>query len=122
LWSSPNDKVATVLPRLYDARVSFYGREVSDDEVIADKMSSINRWPQRLYKLRAGSLAVECNETIRACKASGIVDWVVRNPARNAQGDGSSSFDYTVTMRDKLIRITAKGGSVISRAPISAVR
>lgn len=122
VWSGPNDKVAAILPRLYGAHVLFYGRNLSDDEVLADKMKSINRWPQRLYKMREGSLAVECNEAVGACKASGIVDWVVRSPARNAQGGGASSFEYTFEMRDGPLRITAEGGSVISRLPTTVIR
>lgn len=122
VWSGPNDKVAAILPRLYGAHVLFYGRNLSDDEVLADKMKSINRWPQRLYKMREGSLVVECNEAVGACKASGIVDWVVRSPARNAQGGGASSFEYTFEMRDGPLRITAEGGSVISRLPTTVIR
>ncbi|OSI23728.1 hypothetical protein BST65_20680 [Bradyrhizobium canariense] len=122
VWSGPNDKVAAILPHLYGARVLFYGRDLSDGEVVADKMKSINRWPQRLYKMREGSLAVECSEAIGASKASGIVDWMVRSPARNAQGGGSSSFDYTFEMRDGPLRITAEGGSVISRLPSTSIR
>ncbi|MCK1758887.1 hypothetical protein IVA78_27865 [Bradyrhizobium sp. 137] len=122
VWSGPNDKVAAVLPRLYGAHVLFYGRDLSDNEVVADKMKSINRWPQRLYKMREGSLTVECNEAVGSCKASGIVDWMVRSPARNAQGSGSSSFEYTFEMRDGPLRITAEGGSVISRLPTTAIR
>lgn len=98
------------------------GRNLSDDEVLADKMKSINRWPQRLYKMRERSLAVECNEAVGACKASGIVDWVVRSPARNAQGGGASSFEYTFEARDGLLRITAEGGSVVSRLPTTVIR
>ncbi|MCK1597141.1 hypothetical protein [Bradyrhizobium sp. 164] len=122
VWSGPNDKVAAVLPRLYSVHVLFYGRDLSDNEVVADKMKSINRWPQRLYKMREGSLTVECNEAVGSCKASGIVDWMVRSPARNAQGSGSSSFEYTFEMRDGPLRITAEGGSVISRLPTTAIR
>lgn len=122
LWSGPNEKVVAALPKLYGSRVLFYGREVSDSEVLADKATSIDRWPQRLYKLRQGSLTVECDASIGACKAAGIVDWVVRSPARNVQGGGSSTFEYAIAMRNGPLRIVGEGGSVISKVPNSALR
>ncbi|WP_370157751.1 hypothetical protein [Bradyrhizobium yuanmingense] len=122
LWSSPNEKVTSILPRLYGSRVLFYGREVSDNEVLTDKINSMNRWPQRLYKVRQGSLTMQCDASIGGCKASGIVDWVVRSPARNVQGGGSSTFEYMIAMRDGPLRIVAESGNVISKLPTSTLR
>lgn len=80
---------------IYADSISYYGKQKSIAEVLADKRDYFMRWPERAYRIRDGSLMVTC--TNGACMVSGIYDWVVRSIPRNKQAQGAARFSYTIS-------------------------
>jgi S1-C subfamily serine protease len=80
----------------YADSVSYYGKQKTLSEILADKRDYFMRWPERAYHIRENTLMVACaNE---ACMVSGIYDWAVRSIPRNKQAQGAAQFSYTISL------------------------
>ena len=113
-WSDPNSANALqLLNSVYAPQVSYYGATRTKQEVMQDKFSE--RWPQRHYRVRDGSLNAHCDATISACSVSGIVDWEVGSTNRNTKSGGSASFIYGLTFVGQSALIVQEGGGVLDR-------
>ncbi|WP_404925139.1 S1C family serine protease [Mesorhizobium sp. ORM16] len=97
---------------IYADSISYYGKQKSIAEVLADKRDYFMRWPERNYRIRDGSLMVTC--TNGACMVSGIYDWVVRSIPRNKQAQGSARFSYTISLGANP-KIISEAGNVVKR-------
>jgi hypothetical protein len=80
----------------YADSVSYYGKQKTLSEILADKRDYFMRWPERAYHIRDNSLMVTCADG--ACMVSGIYDWVVRSVPRNKQAQGAAQFSYTISL------------------------
>ncbi len=108
-WSQPNDFVSRRFGDLYSERVTYYNMVKSRDEVVADKLGFLNRWPERSYQLRSGSLSVRCDRLPWSqCRIEGIVDWRVKSQERRSESSGSASFFYVVGLEGTSFKILAE--------------
>jgi hypothetical protein len=85
-----------------------------------EKHAFAERWPERSYKLRSGSVAVDCDSAHLVCIVTGLVDWTCTNPARRASASGTASFVLKLSiLADGRIVITDENGKAIhdGRAP-----
>jgi hypothetical protein len=115
-WSDPNSAYALqLLNSVYAPQVSYYGATRTKQEVLQDKFKFSERWPQRHYRVRDGSLNAHCDAAISACRVSGIVDWEVGSTNRNTKSGGSASFIYGLTFVGQSALIVEEGGSVLDR-------
>jgi hypothetical protein len=121
-WSDPNSAYALqLLNSVYAAQVSYYGATRTKQEVLQDKSKFSERWPQRHYRVRDGSLNTHCDAAISACNVSGIVDWEVGSTNRNTKSSGSASFIYGLTFVGQSALIVQEGGSVLDRTETGAL-
>ena len=72
---------------LYAQNVMYYGRYRSIDDIIAEKTTYINRWPERTYRLRDQSFSEQCSDN-NTCVMGGIIDWTAANPAAGRRASG----------------------------------
>jgi len=114
-WSQPNSYVSRYLSGLYGEQVSYYGQTKSRQAVLADKLRFIERWPERSYKLRPGSISVQCILSSFTCNVAGVVDWQASNQKRAASSSGISAFSYTFIVREG-ITIVSETSTVTTRS------
>jgi hypothetical protein len=115
-WSGPNSAYALQLfNTVYAPQVSYYGAIRTKQEVLQDKLQFSERWPQRRYRVRDGSLNARCDAAISTCSVSGIVDWEVGSTNRNAKSSGSAGFIYGLKFVGQSVLIVQEGGSVLDR-------
>jgi len=114
-WSSD---AATAMARIrqdYAERVVFYGNDWTREDVLRDKRSFVQRWPQRDYRLEAGSLASSCDAAGRRCEASYVLRWEARSPERNARSRGRSVVELTLERREGGLVILRESGRTLER-------
>ena len=114
-WSDGNQQAIKTLQSAYGPQVSYYGKQLSRQEVLADKQKFIERWQQRKYEIRAQSVAASC-DTSRVCTVTGTVDYyVTRDPTATVHSQGSAQFEYRVLWTNQGPSIVHETSKVISR-------
>jgi hypothetical protein len=96
----------------YADTVSYYGKQKTLGEILADKRDYFMRWPERAYHIRENTLMVTCANG--ACMVSGIYDWVVRSILRNKQAQGAAQFSYTISLGPNP-KVISEAGHVLKR-------
>lgn len=113
-WSSPNPIALNWVKQVYTApKVSYYGRDLTGSQVVADKRSFVGKWAVRSYTYRPDSLKVACKKRAKTCTVSGIMDFFAYDPSRDRPSTGVASFTYTLDLARGAV--IAEGGDVISR-------
>ena len=80
----------------YADQVNYYGKAYSREQVMAELRNFTNRWPLREYKIRQGSLVINCDEQSLTCSAAGLLDFDSRSPTRNQRSWGVATFQYVL--------------------------
>jgi len=115
-WSAPNLQALKALEGLYQDEVMYYGKVASQLAVLNDKRRFVERWPQRSYRLRPGTLAAQCNEVFQKCTVTGAMDWDAVNDAKRSSG--VANFSYVVLMATSGVPKIAEENSKIVQGPI----
>lgn len=77
------------MQKAYRDQVMFYGKLVSQDTVMKDKLTFAQRWPERIYSVRPGSETALCGDK---CNVTGIVEWFARSRERGKTSSGMAEF------------------------------
>lgn len=88
-WSSTNSTALAFIHDAYGSQVDYFGKIVTQDEVVRDKSNFADRWPDRAYSVRPESLIISCVST---CRVTGEVEWFASASARNKSTSGVASF------------------------------
>ena len=106
--AASNSEALAAVRGLYAARLSYFGKSMSLDEVILDKQSYFQRFPARTYRVQPDSIIATCNDHL--CEVRGIYSWIVTGPKKSASG--RATFNYIVDMNGKA-KVVAESGDVI---------
>ena len=106
-----NDLIATA-KNFYADSVTFYGKVLTQEDVLADKARYADRWPSRASAARVPTIRTFCNGNI--CRVTGQYDWAVAAPERKASAKGSAQFEYVIDMTAGY-RVIAENGKVLDR-------
>jgi hypothetical protein len=112
VWSSDAASSVAGVPYIYGDRVRFYGRDMTQGDLVAEKRRVLRQWPSRRYVHRPGSMRVQCNEARLRCVASSIIDYQATNPTRGTSKRGSARFDLGVSFAGPKPVILFEGGSL----------
>ena len=115
VWSSNNAAPITEVPYMYARTVKFYGRDYTQDQLMAEKRRAIQQWPSRRYVHRPGTMRVTCNMPTQRCMSRSIIDFEVSNHRRHAAKHGSARFDLGISFAERRPRIVHEGGSLNNR-------
>ena len=75
MWSRNSGITAAAVDRFYAPSVVYYGKRLSREEVLADKLRYIQAWPVRQYAEVPGSIEGRCNADRSLCHVSVIMAW-----------------------------------------------
>lgn len=112
-WSTDARAALADVRRLYAERVSFYGRTVTQQQLIAEKARFIRRWPVRHYAVRPGTMQVSCDAKTRRCLVRSVIDWRAESSTRRASSRGSSTFEQGLDFAALRPIIFRESGAVI---------
>ena len=94
-WSGPNAELLPFLDQSYAERVRYLGKPASRQVVLREKRRLAERWKERVYTIRPGSLSATCAAD-GTCRVKGAMSWSFSNPATHGRARGSASFEYSV--------------------------
>lgn len=112
IWSSNDAGPIAGVPYMYGPTVKFYGRDYTQDQLVAEKRRAIRQWPVRRYVHRPGSMQVVCNVPTQKCAARSVIDFKISNAERGTAKNGSARFDLGVSFAEPHPRILYEGGSL----------
>lgn len=110
--SEENSDTISFLHRTYAPRVMYYGKEVSRDTAMLDKISFVKRWPERRYAIQPDSVAADCDG--KSCLVEGIYDWWAYSEERDSTSAGTAEFRFKFAALAPLV-IALEDGTVIAR-------
>ncbi|WP_327212299.1 hypothetical protein U8Q06_09965 [Rhizobium beringeri] len=99
-WSLPNSQAMAFMRQAYADSVDFYGKQTSMADVLKDKETFAERWPDRAYSVRHGSETVSC---IVTCRVTGTVEWFSRSVQRGKASSGIADFQVVWDPESKKI-------------------
>jgi hypothetical protein len=114
-WSGPNEEAFHSLDGLYADKVRYHGKLMPRQAVVLDEQRFAERWPERSYTIRPGSVSATCSEASGICSVIGIADRVLANGATKAKWRDVASFEYHVTPSGEALQIAAESSSLDKR-------
>lgn len=113
-WSASGDVTYGYVRQYYADQVMFYGMAVEQSDIYADKLKFSKRWPLRNYRMKAGSLDVDCFSATD-CHASYVVEFDASSPARKKSASGLSRGFISLHRFPEGWKITQETSEVIAR-------
>ncbi len=114
-WTSSSDgeRSGARLSDLYAPVVNFYGQQRTVSDIMAEKTAYHQRWPNRRFIVKPGSIGVACDAGSGGCRVSGLVEFDFDGPARSARG--ISSFEFGVANITSAPRVVSEQSKVEQR-------
>jgi hypothetical protein len=97
--SRSNFQSMAFLRRVYPSKVRYFGTVTSKARVLSEKKEFMQRWPDRAYAIRPGSVSTSCVAAEHTCTVTGIVDFRAHSAARNTTSAGTARFQLTFRTR-----------------------
>ena len=114
-WSAPNAIALGATPDFYAPKVLFHGRVMSARALAEEKRRFIQRWPQRYYTPRLGTLRTTCDPGREVCTVRTLFDFTALNPAQGAQSRGTANLELGVSFASGRPVIVFETSHVIRR-------
>ncbi|WP_037077964.1 hypothetical protein [Rhizobium sp. CCGE 510] len=108
-WSKDNASALDFMKSIYADQVSFFGTSVDKDVVLKDKATFAQRWPQRIYSVKPGSVTASC---AGKCEMSGIVEWFAGNRDTGKTSSGMAEFSFVWNTAS--LQIESETGKVLA--------
>ena len=98
----------------YGAEIRYYGKTISNAQVIEEKRRYLTRWPERTYRLKPETTRIECDEARASCQMTGELDYQARNPGE-ARVSRVGVLRHPRRVRAEGARIVEENGRTIAR-------
>ncbi len=95
-WSQNRPDVAAGMRAFYADEITFYGKDWTQAQVLADKAGFIERWPVRAYDIDENKTTVTCEDGF--CDIEAEVVFFAHSPARGDTSRGLALFSYSIEM------------------------
>jgi hypothetical protein len=113
-WSSPNEEAFRSLDELYAETVRYHGKSMLRQEVLIHKQHFAERWPERSYTVRPGSISVTCVKEADTCSVKGIMNRVLASGAAKTTARDVTSFEYHIAELDEAPYIVEETSSIVN--------
>ncbi|API52093.1 hypothetical protein BMW22_11060 [Rhizobium leguminosarum] len=108
-WSKDSASALGSMKSVYADEVSFFGTLVDKEIILKDKAAFAQRWPERIYSVKPGSLTASC---AGKCEMSGMVEWFARNRDTGRTSSGMAEFSFVWNTAS--LQIESETGKVIA--------
>jgi hypothetical protein len=119
-WSGPNAELLAALDRLYTEKVLYHGKSMPRQSVLLSKRRFANRWSQRNYAIRPGSLSATCAGAGGTCRVKGTMSWKLHEGKTTTSSRGVASFAYSIVLKDAGPQISAETDTVNDKPSTSS--
>ena len=97
-WSAPNALTLDAMPDFYATKVLFHGRVMTARALTEEKRRFLQRWPDRTYVPRLGTLQTTCNAAAEVCTVRTTFNFTAVNPALGARSEGRAALELGVNV------------------------
>ncbi|EJB03101.1 putative periplasmic protein [Rhizobium leguminosarum bv. trifolii WSM597] len=108
-WSKDSASALAFMKDVYADEVSFFGNPVDKGVVLKDKATFAQRWPQRIYSVKPGSVTASC---AGKCEMSGVVEWFAGNRDTGKTSSGMAEFSFVWNTAS--LQIESESGKVLT--------
>jgi hypothetical protein len=115
LWSASNDRTLRATPAFYGSSAVFHGRSMSSKALLNEKRRFVQRWPDREYRYRPGTMGIKCEPNGRVCIVRSIFDFDAANSQLGRRSRGVGTHELTVTFAGDRPVIVSENSRVLSR-------
>lgn len=109
------EQVLAFVRNSFGAEIRYYGKVVSNAQVVEEKRRYLSRWPQRRYQLKPETMRVECDEARSTCLLSGELDYHVRDPRAARSASGAASYELRVLFTHTGPKVIEESGRTLAR-------
>ena len=106
--SGPSADVMPFLANLYAETVVYHGKSTPRQAVLLNKHRLADRWTERDYAIRPGSLSATCARAGTTCRVKGVVSWKFYDPKTARRSRGVENFEYRVILAGDVPQIIAE--------------
>jgi hypothetical protein len=117
--SGRGDEVLPFLENLYAEKVVYNGKSTPREAVLLSKHRLADRWTERVYTIKPGSLSATCRKTGETCRVKGVMTWKYFNDKTRRRSRGAAHFEYGVVLAGDVPQIVAETSSVRPKSPAS---
>ncbi|KPH04918.1 hypothetical protein CO657_07110 [Rhizobium acidisoli] len=108
-WSKDSASALAFMKDVYADEVSFFGNPVDKGVVLKDKATFAQRWPQRIYSVKPGSVTASC---AGKCEMSGVIEWFAGNRDTGKTSSGMAEFSFVWNTAS--LQIESESGKVLT--------
>jgi hypothetical protein len=121
--SRSTDQVLETLNNIYAETVSYFGEDLSREEIISRIGLFYERWPVRQYTPQDDSIRIECDDALLRCSVSGQLQFDAQSPDRNRHSIGVATFEYLISFDTprQTPQIIIENGRTLQRNNVSLV-
>jgi hypothetical protein len=121
--SQSTDQELETLDNMYAEAVSYFGEDLSREEVISRIGLAYERWPIRQYTPKDDSIRIECDDALLRCSVSGQLQFDAQSPDRNQHSIGVATFEYLISFDTprKMPQIIVENGRTLQRNNVALV-
>ena len=105
------------LASLYAETVVYHGKSTPRQAVLLNKHRLADRWTERDYAIRPGSLSATCAKAGTTCRVKGVINWKFYDSKTTRRTRGIENFEYRVVLAGDTPQIIAETTSVHERTP-----
>jgi len=113
--SGPSAEVVPFLASMYAETVVYHGKSTPRQAVLLNKNRVADRWTERDYAIRPGSLSATCARTGTTCRVKGVMSWRFYDAKTTRRSRGIENFEYRVVLTGDAPQIIAETSSVHER-------
>jgi hypothetical protein len=111
-WSGSNAELLPVLDKLYTEKVLYHGKSTPRQSVLLSKRRFADRWTQRNYAVRPGSVSATCAAAGSTCRVKGSMTWKLHEAKATTPSRGIATFAYSIVFKDSGPQISAETDTV----------
>jgi hypothetical protein len=119
-WSRPSAEVLPFLEEVYAEKVFYDGKSTPRQAVLLRKHRLADRWTERSYTIRPGSVSATCAGAGKACRVRGVMSWKHYDAKTTSRSRGVANFEYRVVLAGEAPQIVAETVSVHERPSAAA--
>lgn len=113
IWDQDSNVTLDNVRRLYGSRLVYYGRPMTPESLLQDKLQFIRRWPERHYAVEPGSASRTCDPGENHCVLTVTLDWRTAGPS--GVRAGRSRLTLEVAREDGALKIIREGAVTLRR-------
>ena len=113
IWDRDSNVTLANVRRLYASNLIYYGRAMTPESLLRDKLDFIRRWPQRRYAVEPGTATRRCDAGENRCVLTVTLDW--HTSGFGGSRAGRSRVTLALAREDGALKIVREGAVTLGR-------